>query len=432
MSGRKFAIIDPAAGISGDMLLGALLDAGADPAWIQGLPARLGIAVSVEVGKVDRCGMQATKVTVRAADGSVEEPAHVHPHPHPHVHSHDHSHHHGPHRHVAELLRMVERADLTERTRALSLAAFRLVAEAEGRIHGVSPEKVALHEVGAHDALVDIVGGIEGFEQLGIEEIYARPLALGSGWVHAAHGTLPVPAPATGLLVEGLEIGANGPVTGEATTPTGAALLRILSRGAPPAAWRPERTGWGAGTRNPEGWANTLRLILARGAPEAAQVVVLATDLDDLSPEYLEPLREALTAAGALDTQMWSTHMKKGRIGFRVEVVAPAGRAEAVTEALFRHSTTAGVRRMDADRVTLSRREWTLETSGGNPVRIKSLDAPGGERAKPEFDDVVAEARRTGRPAHAVARELTDQAGRHARASAGGSDGRSNASKETE
>ncbi len=433
MSGRKFAIIDPAAGISGDMLLGALVDVGAEESWITGLPARLGLPdVTVEVSRADRSGILATKVTVRSPDGSVEEPADVQPEPNPQVLILAHPHHHGPHRHIAELIAVVERAEISERTRALAIRAFRLVAEAEARIHGKAPEKVALHEVGALDALVDIVGGIEGFERLGIDEIYARPLALGTGWIRAAHGILPVPAPATGLLVEGLEIATGGPVVGEATTPTGAALLRVLSRGAPPERWRAERSGWGAGTRNPPGYPNALRLILATSATEAATVVVLATDLDDLSPEYLEPLRDALAAAGALDVQMWTTQMKKGRIGFRMEVIAPPERADGIADAIFRHSTTAGLRRIIAERVTLPRREWTLETAAGNTVRIKTVEAPGGQRDKPEYEDVVAEARRTGRPAHTIARELHEQAGRLARGSAGGPDGRSTAPKETE
>ena len=177
------------------------------------------------------------------------------------------------------------------------MRAFRLLGEAEGRIHGVPAEEVALHEVGAMDALVDVVGAIEGFEQLGIERIHHRPVAVGSGWVRAAHGVIPVPAPATAVLLEGIEIVTDGPVVGEATTPTGAVLLRVLSSGPPPARWRIAGAGaWGAGGRDPEGYPNALRLILAEPAREAGEVVLLSTDLDDLSPEYLEPLREALFA----------------------------------------------------------------------------------------------------------------------------------------
>ena len=188
---------------------------------------------------------------------------------------------------------------------------------------------MALHEVGAVDALIDIVGAIEGFEQLGITRIYHRPVALGSGWVRAAHGVIPVPAPATALLLEGIDVGPNGPVTGEAVTPTGAVLLRVLSEGPPPARWRAVAGGaWGAGGRNPSAYPNALRLIVAEPAVEAGEVVVLSTDLDDLSPEYLDPLREALVAAGALDVQVWATQMKKGRTGFRVEAVVAAGDAD--------------------------------------------------------------------------------------------------------
>ena len=170
------------------------------------------------------------------ADGSQEHPSELIHHPHTHPHSHDH--HHAPHRHVGELLAILERAPLSEWVRERAMEAFRLLGEAEGRIHGVAAEEVALHEVGAMDALVDIVGGIEGFERLGIDRIHHRPVAVGSGWVRAAHGSIPVPAPATAVLLEGIEIATGGPVVGEATTPTGAVLLRVLSSGPPPSRWR--------------------------------------------------------------------------------------------------------------------------------------------------------------------------------------------------
>jgi uncharacterized protein (TIGR00299 family) protein len=288
--------------------------------------------------------------------------------------------------------------------------AFRLLGEAEGRVHGLPADEVPLHEVGAVDALIDIVGSIEGFEQLGIRQVYTRPVALGAGWVRAAHGVMPVPAPATSILIEGLEVAANGPVIGEATTPTGAALLRVLSSGSPPARWRAIDGGaWGAGGRNPKTYPNALRLVIASAAAEAGEVVLLSTDLDDLSPEYLEPLREALFAAGALDVQVWATHMKKGRTGFRVEVTAPLD-AEAVAAALFRHSTTSGIRRQVAERVTLARREFEVTSADGTAVRVKVLEGPDGPRLKPEYEDVAAVARRTGRPALEVARDLHDRA----------------------
>ena len=335
MRDGRFAILDPAAGISGDMLLGALVAAGADPEWLRSLPARLGIPeVSINIGTVDRCGVRATKVDVVLPDGSQEEPSPVHDHhdhaAHHHDHQHPHSHGagngHGPHRHIGELIGIIERAQISEWVRERAVRAFELLGEAEGQVHGMPAAEVALHEVGALDALIDIVGGIEGFEQLGVTRVYNRPVAVGSGWVRAAHGVMPVPAPATSILLEGADIGPNGPVVGEATTPTGAVLLRVLSAGTPPPQWRAAAAGaWGAGGRNPESYPNALRLILAAAVPEAGEVVLLSTDLDDLSPEYLDPLREALFQAGALDVQVWATQMKKGRAGFRVEItVAPA------------------------------------------------------------------------------------------------------------
>lgn len=399
------------------MLLGALVAAGAPAEWLQGLPARLGAPdVTLSIETVDRCGVRSTKVNVVLPGGEQEQPSEPVAH---HAHDqHDHAHlphvqapAHGAHRRIGDLLASVERAPLSPWVRERAVRAFRLLGEAEGRVHGMPAEQVALHEVGAVDALIDIVGAIEGFERLGVARIYNRPVGLGDGWVRSAHGVIPVPAPATAILLEGIEIGPAGPVSGEAVTPTGAVLLRVLSEGAPPSRWRPVAGGaWGAGGRNPPSYPNALRLILAEPAAEAGDVVLLATDLDDLSPEYLDPLREALLAAGALDVQLWATQMKKGRIGFRVEAVAPAADADRVVEAFFRHSTTAGVRRQPAERVTLARREVQVEAADGTRVRVKVLDAPDGPRMKPEYDDVAALARRTGRPAHEVARDLHNRA----------------------
>lgn len=396
------------------MLLGALIDLGADEGWLRGLPARLGCPeVRVEVARVDRAGIAARQVTIRLPDGSVEAPATavVHSHGDAH-HSHHHAgpHGHTPHRHIGELLQLVGRAELSDWVKERALRAFRLLGEAEGRIHGVPADDVALHEVGALDALVDIVGGIEGFERLGITRIFRRPVSVGEGWVRAAHGVLSVPAPVTGLLLEGVEIGPNGPVTGEATTPTGAVLLRVLAEGPPPARWRPTASGWGAGGRNPAAYPNVLRVLIGEPAGEANEVVVTATDLDDFTPEYLEPVRVALFAEGALDVQVWSTMAKKGRASLRIEVLSEAAAAGAIAEVLFRHTTTGGVRRWVAERSTLPRREFAVTTGDGAAVRVKVLDAPGGARVKAEYDDVVAAARQSGRSTAEVVREVEQQA----------------------
>jgi uncharacterized protein (TIGR00299 family) protein len=376
----RIAILDPAAGISGDMTLGALLSLGVPVAWLEELPVRLGVGdVRVTVRDVRRSGVTCKQVEF----GIPEQP-------------------HG--RHVGELLRLVERAPVSDWVKERALQAFRLVGEAEGRVHGVAPEKVHLHEVGAVDAVLDIVGAIEGFEKLGVEAVHNLPVAVGRGWVEAAHGRLPVPAPATALLLEGLEIANGGPVEGEATTPTGAALLRVLSGGPPPDRWRMVGSGWGAGSRDPKHYPNALRILLAESASEAGRVVLLATDVDDMSPEYVEPLRQALVSAGALDVQTWPVQMKKGRAGFRVEVMAPESLADAVTAELFRHSTTAGVRRWFAERATLPRYQLTVRLDGV-AVRVKVLDG-GTVRVKPEYDDVLAAAKALGRPPIDVARAV--------------------------
>ncbi|HJS43063.1 MAG TPA: nickel pincer cofactor biosynthesis protein LarC [Gemmatimonadales bacterium] len=376
----RIAIFDPAAGISGDMTLGALLSLGLPTSWLEELPSRLGLSdVRVAVRDVRRSGITCKQVEF----GIPEQP-------------------HG--RHVGELVRLVERAPISDWVKTRAIRAFQLIGEAEGRVHGVAPEKVHLHEVGAVDAVLDIVGGIEGIERLGIESVYHLPVAVGTGWVEAAHGRLPVPAPATALLLEGLEVAAAGPVEGEATTPTGAAVLRVLSAGAPPERWRLVGSGWGAGQRDPKHYPNALRILVAEAAGEAARVVLLATDLDDMSPEYVDPLRQALVSAGALDVQTWPVQMKKGRQGFRLEVMAPEGLADAVTAELFRHSTTAGVRRWHAERATLPRHQLTVRLDGV-AVRVKVLDG-GNVRVKPEYDDVLAAAKALGRPPIDVARAV--------------------------
>jgi uncharacterized protein (TIGR00299 family) protein len=317
-------------------------------------------------------------------------------------HGNNGEHHHG--RTVEQLIGIVAGADVDEQVRERAIRAFDLLGEIEGRVHGVAPRQVHLHEVGAVDAVLDIVGAIEGFARLGVDEIYNLPAALGSGWVDAAHGALPVPAPATLDLLAGIEVVGNGPVEGEATTPTGAVLLRVLSSGPPPARWRVRGSAWGAGSRNPATHPNALRLIVADTVTEASLVELVAADIDDLSPEYVEPLRQALFDAGALDCQVWPTQGKKGRVSLRIEALAPPEAADAVGQALLDHSTTTGVRRGNFLRSTVDRWNVDVELEGDLRVGVKVWDGPGGRRHKAEYDDVVAAARTMRRPAWEVAR----------------------------
>jgi uncharacterized protein (TIGR00299 family) protein len=381
----RIAILDPAAGISGDMLLGALLDAGGSPQWLQELPVRLGFpTVKVGIHRVERAAIEAVKVDFDIPDGAGGA--------------------HHAHR-VPDLVAWAKRAPVSPWVRERAVRAFELLGEAEARVHGTTLDRVHLHEVGAVDAVLDIVGGIEGVERLGVEAVYHLPVAVGNGWVGAEHGSLPVPAPATALLLAGQEIASGGPVEGEATTPTGAVLLRVLSRGTPPARWRLAGGGWGAGGRNPAGYPNALRLLLAEAATEAGVIEVVAADLDDMNPEYIEPMRQAVFQAGAVECVVWPVQGKKGRMGLRVEALAPPEHAGRVSDALLRHSTTGGVRRSTMLRQTLNRRELAVQLAAGVEVRIKVWDAPGGPRLKAEFDDVVAAAGQLRQPAWQVARE---------------------------
>jgi uncharacterized protein (TIGR00299 family) protein len=379
------AILDPFAGISGDMTLGSLVDAMGENAWLRDLPGRVGFPdVEVRIERVTRCSVAATKVDFANPEAGQLE---------------------GHGRHVGELVELVRRAQLDPAVKERAAEALELIGEAEGKVHGVAPDRVHLHEVGAIDAILDVVGAVEGFHRLGVDAIYNLPVAIGDGWVVTEHGKLPVPAPATTILLEGVSVRASGPVSGEATTPTGAALIRVLSRGEPPDRWRIVAGGWGAGSRDPQEYPNSLRLMLAEVAQEAGVVEVVATDIDDLSPEYLEPLREAVLAAGAVDCLAWATLGKKGRVGLRVEALAPAGQIEKVVDALFAHSTTAGIRRWPACRSTLAREELVVDVGATRKVRIKVLNRPGGCRIKPEYGDVAEVAAELGVPALDVAKQ---------------------------
>ena len=376
----RTAILDPFSGIAGDMTLGALLGVGLDPEWLRALPARLGLPeVTVEIREVLRGDLVCWKVDFA-----------IPPQPHG--------------RHIAQIRDLVARSSAPESVRARADAAFTAIAEAEGEIHGKPAEKVHLHEVGAVDAILDVVGVIWGLEELGVEDVRCGALRTGDGTVRAAHGLLPVPAPATLKLLEGQVVRPGPDGAGELVTPTGAALVRILSSGPPPAEYVPRRSGYGAGTKDFVGRANALRIILADvdAAPaersgDRERIVVLACDVDDMSPEYLAAVADRLRADGALDVVLLGTTMKKGRQGTRIEVLGRPEQADVLETLLLSETTTIGVRRSEVSRVTLARKERKIEVLG-HAVRVKIVELPGGgTRAKPEFDDVQHVALATGR-----------------------------------
>ena len=374
----RIAILDPFSGISGDMTLGALLGIGLDPDWLRSLPQRLGLAdVLVEIREVLRGELVCWKVDFR-----------IPPQPHG--------------RHISQIRELVARSGAPEHVRAKADAAFWAIAEAEGEMHGMPPEEVHLHEVGAVDAILDVVGVIWGMAELGIEQVRCGVLRIGDGTVRAAHGLLPVPAPATLKLLEGHMVSPGPEGAGELVTPTGAALVRVLSAGQPPTMYTPIRSGFGAGTKDFQGRANALRIILAEvsdvslsSAREA--VTVLTCDVDDMSPEYLAAAAERARAEGALDATLLPTVMKKGRAGTRIEVLCRPADADRFEQLLLAETTSIGVRRVEMSRVALPRTEVVVDVLG-HVARVKVATLPDGRsRAKPEFDDVQRIALATGR-----------------------------------
>lgn len=377
------AILDPFSGIAGDMMLGALLDVGLPADWLRALPARLGIeGVTVRIRDVQR-----GEIACRKVDFEIP--------PQPHG------------RHIRDIRALVEASDAPRAVRDTADRVFTAIATAEAEIHGVTPDEIHLHEVGAVDAILDVVGCVWGLSELGVTAVHCGAISLGDGTVRAAHGLLPVPAPATLKLLEGHAVKPGPPDSGELVTPTGAALVRVLSSGPPPAAFTPLRSGFGAGTKDFPGRANALRIVLAEpvgpggttdeGDQGVETLAMLAADVDDMTGESLAALAERLREAGALDVVLIQTLMKKGRPGTRIEILASPGRAAALENLLLTESSSIGVRRITVARRALPRDLSSVEVLG-HPIAVKVVTLPdGSSRGKPEFEDSQRVARATGR-----------------------------------
>ena len=380
----RIAYFDPFSGASGDMILGALLDAGLPLPPLRAELGKLELSgYELRVERVARQGLVGTQVTVSVTG---EQPA----------------------RSWREIRPLIENSALEERVRGAALAVFERLAEAEGKVHGVDPEEVHFHEVGGVDAIVDVCGACIGLALLGIDAVFSGPPRLGSGFVRAVHGLLPVPAPATAALLARARVPTAGPepenerVEAELLTPTGAAILTTLAEFRRPD-FVPSAIGYGFGRRELP-WPNALRVWLGE-APDTAGDdgdLLLETNLDDLNPQFYDLLVERLFAEGALDVWLTPVQMKKGRPGTVVSVICAAAKRRALAGILIEQSTTLGVRSTRVERTKAARRTETVVTRWGD-VRIKLRGWNGRViDVAPEYDDCAAIARRHDLPLRVV------------------------------
>ena len=371
--------LDLGAGVAGDMLLGALVGAGVPLDDVRDALAPLDLPIALRAEQVRRGGFAAVRVVVDVPEDGQ------------------------PHRTWADVRLLLDR--LPEPLRATSTAVFAALARAEAAVHGVPEDDVHFHEVGALDAVADVVGVCAGLAVLRLDELVASPVTVGSGSVRTAHGVLPVPVPAVvALLAAAGAPGLGGPFPGEQATPTGVALVTVLAdRFGPMPPMRPDGWGAGAGTRDPAGRADVVRLVVGEGqAADPPGALLLESTVDDLDPRVWPLVLAALLDAGAHDAWLTPVLMKKGRPGHVVAALAPPAAAAAVREVLFRQTTTLGVRETVVGRTVLDR-EFRQVDVAGQPVAVKLGLLDGAVvNAMPEFEDVVRAARQLGLPVDRV------------------------------
>lgn len=362
----KLAYLDCFSGVSGDMFLGALLDAGLPFGELEAALETMPLGgYSLESETVSRSGLAGRTFRVH-----IQKETH-----HP--------------RNVRAICGIIEASGLSERVKAGSIEMFERLAWVEAVAHGTEPEKVHFHEVGAVDSIIDIVGSVFGLEALGIEDLYVSPLPLGSGFVKTAHGQIPVPAPATVALLEGIPVYDSGQRR-EMVTPTGALLVTSLgcSFGRMPP-MKVHKVGYGAGSGDPEGRPNLLRILLGEpwGGTSTDTVVVIETNVDDMSPEWMGYLMERLFEHGALDVVFSPTQMKKNRPGARVEIIGRPPDRDALMEVLLRESTALGTRFRYSERMVLGRKNVVVESPWG-PFQVKEVTGTDGRKTYlPEFNE---------------------------------------------
>ena len=438
----RIAYLDCFSGISGDMFLGALVDAGVSSQLLQETVAQLGLGARLEISRVLRNGISATKVDVYIGDEKdmpreeywaqqcvARTPSSAqHAHAHSHSHGHEHTHEHpvavesvptsAPRRHehargLNEIRAIIGKANIGEKAKKTALEIFETLGAVEAGIHNIPVEQVHFHEVGAVDAMVDIVCAAVGAEALGVDEIICSPLNVGGGTVNCAHGTLPVPAPATVELLKGAPVYSSG-VQAELVTPTGAAIVKVLARRFTSfPAMTIEKTGYGAGSRELPGHPNVLRLTVGEIATALASksnsetVTVLEANLDDLNPQVFGYVLDRLFEEGALDAFAVPIQMKKNRPGTLLTVLCNPQQAAKLTEIIFQETTTLGVRRREDARQCLARRWEAVRTPWGD-VRIKIASMNGTvTNYAPEYEDCRRIASEHHVPLKAVLQEAT-------------------------
>jgi pyridinium-3,5-bisthiocarboxylic acid mononucleotide nickel chelatase len=399
----RIAYLDCFSGISGDMFLGALVDAGVEVRLLEDTVAALNIRARLEISRVNRSGVTATKVDVFAPDvhGHEEKdsPRESREHNHSH-HDHEHSHEQPSHRHshehsrgLKEIREIIRKAAISENAKKTAIEIFEALGTAEAKIHHMEIEKVHFHEVGAVDALVDIVCAAVGAEALNVDEIICSPLNVGGGSVRCAHGTLPVPAPATVELLKGASVYSSG-IQAELVTPTGAAIVKILAkRFSTFPEMKIEKSGYGAGTRDFPGHANVLRLTIGEAPTQLSAktlqetISVLEANLDDMNPQVFGYVMDRLLEEGALDVFGLPVQMKKNRPGMLLTVLCRREDSTKLTDLIFRETTTLGVREREENRRVLARKWISVETRWGN-VRLKVASMNGTvTNYAPEYED---------------------------------------------
>ncbi len=388
------AYFDCFSGISGDMVLGAMVDAGLDAELLRLEIDKLNLGdVRVHFSPTERHGIAATRAEVEVEGGplaAADEQHQIAGGTNAAAGSVDHH----VHRHVEEVLEVLRQSRLDEEVREKAIEIFRRLAAAEARVHGVATEEVHLHEVGTADALVDIVGAVVGLRLLGVEQVFSSPLRCGSGFVQCAHGRYPVPVPAVMELCSGVPL-IQTDATSELITPTGAAIITGLATSfEPPPEFRLRSVGYGAGRRPGREIPNLLRIRIGEteGILARDQAVLVEANIDDMNPEVYGYLFDRLLAGGARDVYVTPVHMKKGRPGSLLSVLADAAQLDRVADIVLSETTTTGLRYHYVERRKLERSSVTVATAYG-PVRVKTASFDGVARHAPEYDDCARLAR---------------------------------------